>query len=127
MKLKDYLNKIDLTRSDYRGADILEEFEIELNTGTSLCWHHKFYDAVKEVPLLTWVCTDTHVGLFAYIWRGEIIAISHQLSRKGQKTIRFKNLEVAKKLRTFIRSLSPKVDEFCPRYFDVDMDMSSWE
>jgi hypothetical protein len=36
----------------------------------------------EEIPLRTWICTDTIVGLYAILWNGELIAFRYKSGRK---------------------------------------------
>lgn len=52
--------------------------------------------------LVTWICTDTHVGLTVVYFDGEPAATIWQSSRKGDKDWKFVSAEIAKKIYDWI-------------------------
>jgi FPC/CPF motif-containing protein YcgG len=64
-----------------------------------------FSDRIQQLPLNTWRCTDTMVGLYAYFFDGEFVAISWQPYRKSQTSIFWETPEHAHKVKQFIDTL----------------------
>ncbi len=64
-----------------------------------------FAERVKEVPLNTWMCTDTMVGLYAYFFDGQFVAISWKPYRKSAERLFWESEELAQWVKKFIDSL----------------------
>ena len=43
----------------------------------------------EEVPLRTWICTDTRVGLYAILWNDQLVALTYQPARKSWRLWQF--------------------------------------
>jgi hypothetical protein len=54
-------------------------------------WHGEQFErfsegeVFEEIPLRTWMCTDTIVGLYAILWHDELIAFTYQPFRKSER------------------------------------------
>lgn len=86
-------------------------FESVLDTGTCLGWSSEFNERVKVMPINTWICTDTEVGINAYYMDGEFIALSFQSARKNRVEYSWVSVEKAKEVAKFIRQIDGQDDE----------------
>lgn len=84
----------------------LERLESALDTGTYLGWSPEFNERVACAEINTWRCTDTWVGVHAYYFDGEFVALSFQNARKNGKVFRWVSREAANQMRAFIRTLA---------------------
>lgn len=68
---------------------------------------------VAEYPIVEWVCTDTHVGLYAYVYQDAIIAFSTQYGRKSDMTFWIVN-DIAFDLANTVTAMfmdTPSIDD----------------
>ncbi len=84
----------------------LEALESALQTGTYLGWSMAFSQAMKVRPIHAWLCTDRMVGVYAYYFREQFVALSFQRYRKSEPEFRWVSVEAAKSVSAFIRQLS---------------------
>lgn len=109
MKLRELMEKVDLSSNNETVGD-LETFARELFNEPPCGWSNEFGEQVKGYYIQKWLCTDTWVGLVAYFWNGEPLAISWQPARKSSETIDFVSKDIAIRLRDFIRDLTASND-----------------
>lgn len=89
MKITDLLNKIDINAivnkgENYRLDDMMYEFDFGNRTDhDKVIIQKRFYGAYISVKY----CTDSWVGLIAYVFDNKIVAISYQKGRKYDKEI----------------------------------------
>ena len=75
----------------------------------------KFGSKVKEFYIVSWFCTDTIVGYSVITLDKEIIAVTSQSGRKGDKQVEYVSIEAFHKLRAFMQTcLSEQSPEFTP-------------
>jgi hypothetical protein len=67
--------------------------------------YHTFGQRVTTAGLITWLCTDTQVGLYAYYFGNELVAISYQSARKSDLNLFWVSTELREKMREFVLSL----------------------
>lgn len=67
--------------------------------------YRTFGQRVTTADLITWLCTDTQVGLYSYYFDNELVAISYQSARKSDLTLFWVNTESRKTMREFILSI----------------------
>ena len=87
----------------------LSDFEMELETGTNM--HNgsdEFDERVTMFEVNAWMCTDTLVGVYAYYFDGEFVALSFQSARKNDKEFAWVSKEKADQVRKFIHELHAK-------------------
>lgn len=72
----------------YWGEDLPGQWGMEFISAEQFKNFSKF-EVFEEVPLRTWICTDTRVGLNAILWNDEFIALTYQPYRKSDKTWAF--------------------------------------
>lgn len=118
MKLRELMENVDLSSINETSGD-LEDFSRELFESPPYGWSGVFSDQVKGYYIQKWLCTDTWVGLIAYFWNGEPLAISWQSARKSSEEFKFVSVDVANRLRDFIRELTESND---PKPTLVDLD-----
>lgn len=121
MKLRELMENVDLSSNNETDGD-LETFAQELFSSPPYGWSGVFSDQVKGYYIQKWLCTDTWVGLVAYFWNGEPLAISWKPARKSSKEFRFVSVDVANRLRDFIRELTASNDPD-PTLADLDQDL----
>lgn len=109
MKLRELMDKVDLSSNNETEGD-LSTFARELFNEPPYGWSDEFGEQVKGYYIQKWLCTDTWVGLVAYFWNGEPLAISWQPARKSSETIDFVSKDIAIRLRDFIRDLTASND-----------------
>ena len=93
----------------------LTELQKELNSGTDLWDNGDVHDPVmKEVyrrlatiPIHTWLCHDTFVGVHAIYFDGNFAALTFQSARKSEVEYRWVSLGMAEQVRTWLRSIDP--------------------
>lgn len=68
-------------------------------------WAHN-YDLFSEhcayIPIQSWICTDTRVGLFAYFFDQEFVCISYQPYRKSDINFYWKSQQSRDLVKAFI-------------------------
>lgn len=104
----------------------LEAFERDLNIGTYFGWHEEFDRRVRRIPINTWMCTDTNVGIYAYFFDGEFVALSFQSARKSDINIKWMYTDAARRVREFIRSLRDQDDEIDVKLIVRDEGLDDW-
>lgn len=109
MKLRELMENVDPSSNNETEGD-LGTFARELFNEPPCGWSNEFGEQVKGYYIQKWLCTDTWVGLVAYFWNGEPLAISWQPARKSSETIDFVSKDVAIRLRDFIRDLTASND-----------------
>lgn len=67
--------------------------------------YHTFGQRVTTADLITWLCTDTQVGLYAYYFDDELVVISYQSARKSDLNLFWVSAELREKMREFVLSL----------------------
>lgn len=121
MKLQELMEKVDLS-SNNETDGVLESFAQELFASPPYGWSEVFGEQVKGYYIQKWLCTDTWVGLIAYFWNGEPLAISWQPARKSSETFQFVSVDVANRLKGFIIRLTESNDPD-PTLADLDEDL----
>jgi hypothetical protein len=116
MKLIDALRNVDKSQPyDAQMSDFVYEFG--LNDG----WSDKFGQRVKQYYLIKWMCSDTWVGVCAYFFDDELVAMSEQMARKGDTNISFVSKEAAEKIKAFIVAILAE-EEGEPTYNIINPD-----
>jgi hypothetical protein len=105
LTIKDILARVDRSKgnsTDCNPEHLLPEFDI----------HDYFWDETGEFDrrirgywVVRWYCTDSWVGIRVYDIDGEPFAISTQTGRKMDENFEFVSVEMAAKVRGFIRDL----------------------
>lgn len=121
MKLRELMEKVDLSSNNETYGD-LESFAQELFSSPPYGWSEVFGEQVKGYYIQKWLCTDTWVGLIAYFWNGEPLAISWQTARKSSEEFQFVSVDVANRLKGFIIRLTESNDPE-PTLVDLDEDL----
>jgi hypothetical protein len=67
--------------------------------------YHTFGQRVTTADLITWLCTDTQVGLYAYYFDDELVVISYQSARRSDLNLFWVSAELREKMREFVLSL----------------------
>ena len=65
----------------------------------------------EVVPLRTWVCTDTPVGLTAVLWDGKLIAFTYQAARKSNRDWSFVAPHWEKKMHEVFKTYASEPTE----------------
>jgi hypothetical protein len=84
----------DAFLSDFNLSDCYVKFD-----------YRTFGQRVTTADLITWLCTDTQVGLYAYYFDNELVAISYQSARKSDLNLFWVSTELREKMREFVLSL----------------------
>ena len=84
----------DAFLSDFNLSDCYAKFD-----------YRTFGQRVTTADLITWLCTDTQVGLYAYYFDNELVAISYQSARKSDLNLFWVSTELREKMREFVLSL----------------------
>jgi len=121
MKLRELMEKVDLSSNNETDGD-LESFAQELFASPPYGWSPVFGDRVKGYYIKKWLCTDTWVGLVAYFWNGEPLAVSYQSARKSSEKFQFVSVDVANRLKSFILELTESNDPE-PTLADLDEEL----
>lgn len=66
---------------------------------------------IKAFQVMSWLCTDTHVGITAYFLDDEFAFIEIQNARKSPKEFEFANKEMFDKVKVYIESMQNKDNE----------------
>ena len=103
----------------------LDALESNLRTDTYLGWSDAFNKRMKVMPINTWICTDTLVGVFAYYFDGNFVALSFQSARKSDTFFHWVSKAEALSVREFIRSLSDENEPLEITLLDPDNEVSS--
>lgn len=130
-ELKTLIDKIDTskaTTSYVNIDDFMEEFDLSfysVNWKIEDPWN-VFEEKVKAIPIYTWICTDTRVGIFAYTFEEKLICLSFQTGRKMDKEFYWVSKEAALSIRKFIESMiEPRdkiwlLDDFNDSYWEIE-------
>lgn len=80
--------------------------EICSSLGISRPWDEsdELDEKLKSYPLFDWLCTDTHVGLYALYLGDKPVGCTMQTARKNSIEVRWLSNEAAEEVRTFILS-----------------------
>jgi hypothetical protein len=75
----------------------------------------------EEIALRTWICTDTRVGLYAIMWNNELIALTYQGGRKGDRRWSFVTPDGEKKMwKSFISYAEAEQTDQCEVIDETD-------
>jgi hypothetical protein len=112
MKLIDAIRLVERPEDPSRWAYSVDMEAICRSLDIPELWdqHDKVDERIREYPLATWYCTDTHVGLFAIWFDDRPVASAFQPARKSDKTIQWVSVKDAEEVRNFFLSLLPKPD-----------------
>lgn len=88
-------------------------------------WSEEFNERVKVMPINTWICTDTWVGVNAYYLDGEFVALSFKSARKVRTEFKWTSVEAATKVQALIRKISAENEKFSFPLIRADEDMST--
>lgn len=124
MNLREAIAKIDKTDRHAQCWVNMEDFRYEFDIHT--CYDYdadrEFEKRVKKYWIHSWNCTDTWVGLAAYFFDDELVAVSYQSARKDDETFDWVSKEAAIKLRDFIVELNSPARDY--KIVNLDEDMS---
>ena len=104
MTFQELFDSLDLSKLE-PASDYLNKFENDLSTGTYMGWDDRFGGRVMVIPVNTWICTDTLVGLQAFFMDMKPIAVSYQDARKNGFFVYWLDDSAPRKVREFIRAL----------------------
>ena len=101
-KLNELLGSAVPTTS-YSSELFLDHFEIVSRFGQfdDYCYSVR----MTEAQLVSWMCSDTLVGIMAYYLDSELVSISFQPARKSNCELYWVSSETREKMRAFIFSL----------------------
>ena len=121
MKLSELIKLVDKSPANTTSGDI-EDFARELIACPTYGWSNEFSENVKGYWIQKWLCTDTWVGLTAWYWGDEPLAVSWQSARKNDETFQFVNKEIAERLRIYIKTILETHDPE-PTIVDLEEDL----
>lgn len=109
MKIQDLIDAIDMSKLSPRHVGF-EDFADELRIPHYYFeWKENAWDLfterVKAVPVYTWYCTDTEVGILAFFLDSELVCLSFQTGRKMDENFYWLSKEAAKSVSDFIETL----------------------
>jgi hypothetical protein len=121
--------------SDRRAQGIAGELGFYLNIKS---------DRYYNQPLVTWICTDTEVGLYAHYFDDKLIAISEQYARKSSQIYRWSSSDDKQAFEEYLQfmdmssnienglseklvALHAKKDSFQRRISEIDNEISAIE
>jgi len=89
----------------------------------------------EDIPYLkayftdvNWLCTDDVVGIRAYYFQDELVAISSQPGRKYGEEFEWVSKEAYQKVRQYVAdAIAKKEPDIEPKLIDFDFDMSSYQ
>lgn len=81
----------------------------------------KFSESVKEHHVVSWICSDTRVGLSLITLHGEVVAMAFKSARKSYKNVEYVSTETFERLKAFMLSCTPP-DVSGKNYNVLDMD-----
>lgn len=120
--MSDVIARIDDSDPSKFGDPDLEALESDLQTNTFMGWSEAFNERVKRLPINTWICTDTEVGVNAYYFDGELVALSFQSARKSDVEFRWLSEPLAAQVRDFIISLNKDAFRVSLLKLDAEID-----
>ena len=106
MKLIDIANKINKSEKNESYVDT-DQFSSEFNY--EFDWIKQ--DRLKAYWIGNWYCTDSYVGYRMYFLDDGPVAISSQMGRKCNENFEWFSKELAWKVREYLISIMPKVEE----------------
>ena len=109
MRIQDLIDAIDMSELSSRHVSF-DRFADDLRIAHySFDWKEDVWDLfaerVKAVPIYTWYCTDTTVGIFAFFLDSELVCLSFQAGRKLDENFYWLSKEAAKSVSDFIETL----------------------
>ena len=110
MKLVDALRRVDKSEAghDPKGRNWQHYLSFEsLCDALGISWQEEpvgYETRVKAYPVIKWICTDTHVGLEAIYFDGELVGCYYQQARKCDKEWEWVSQEAVTKLYQYIVS-----------------------
>lgn len=130
--LKDVVSNLPpygkVCEEDLWAADVdPSDLERELGTGTYLSydgWYQAFNERVTRRPVNVWRCTNEVVGVFAYYFDGEFVALSFQAAREDDISFKWVSRDAALRVREFILDLAG--DSFVVSVIGDDDYVSEW-
>lgn len=99
----------------------LEDFNLSTYDGTFD--YTKFSERVSQADLVTWICTDTGVGIYAYYFDDKLVAVSFQPARKSYISLEWVSRELRVKMREFMLSLYT-IDHVLEEFYLIDNDVT---
>ena len=105
-KIEELIQQVDYMNQSEYCYDI-EEFVEPFGYSTfneTFDWE-KFEKCVAQVWLISWMCTDTMVGIKAIYLHDELVAVTVQRYRKSDMVIYFISPETKLKMKKFIESI----------------------
>lgn len=74
-------------------------------------WDKRFSTRVSTQKIVTWLCTDTTVGLYAHYLDGEFVCLSYQRGRKCNTEFYWKDNESYQKMKAWVLELLGEEEE----------------
>lgn len=81
----------------YCSYDVTEDFDDFLEKG------------IRYIPLVQWLCTDTHVGLYAIFLQGEFLCYAFQPYRKSDYEFYWIDIKDADRVKEFLDSYKGEI------------------
>lgn len=83
-------------------------------------YDHKPNTKIKSYWVSVWMCTDTYVGLRAYFFEDEPLALSYQPYRKSDEKFYYVSKKMYDRLKTYVLFLIEDEDEYSFNLLDMD-------
>jgi hypothetical protein len=127
MNIREALDNLDTSESNLSDVDIdafIRALDYQEHNWNDYCISHDAFETrVKAYWITKWYCTDSWVGIRAYMLDGEPVAVSYQQGRKWDVAVSFLSDAAAKNIREFVDRIIKEDDE--KNKYDisiVDMD-----
>jgi hypothetical protein len=130
MNIKTLLETLDKSNIDNAGFYDVEELSYEFNLGGGICYTMDISNDFKEYEHkdMTWMCTDTLVGLFFLFLHDEFVGIRFQHARKYDSEYEWKDQKTFEKVKEWFLEEFKKqiISKKEPEIIDFEQDISSW-
>lgn len=116
MNWNDAIRLINPNQPDNRYSGGVDETPIDVFGQVlgiyDVSWSDEFSERMKKHWVVSWLCTDTVVGLAVYFLDGEPVATSSQRCRKCDEQIDFISKEAREKTRQAVNQYTTHDDNF---------------
>ena len=107
----------------------LEDLERDLESGTNLQYNggwEKVNERLSQSDIVTWMCTDTMVGLRVVLLDGRAVALSYQSARKNDTHFLWLTSQDAVLVREVLRTIHDAVEELSDPEVASEDPSSEW-
>jgi hypothetical protein len=126
--LLETLDKTPL-ENEWNGFYDVESLGGEFGLGGGICYGMDISKDFKELEHkdVTWMCTDTLVGIFFLFLHKEFVGCRLQVARKSDSHYYWKDQETYNKVKKwFMVEFDKQIQQIEPEFIDFEQDMSSF-